>query len=226
MLSSAPGFFWCSVDEAGALHEHAAGAAGRVEDAAVEGLDDADDELDDGGGGEELAALLALAHGEVAEEVFVNLAEGVPLDVHGDGVHGLEQFLEQGVLEAVVGLGQHVLEVGVLRLDGAHGVVDGRADVGPLRQLDQRRETRRLGQVEHAPGLIVRRADLPPPAACARQFLRRRLELVVGIAQKDQPQHRDGVFRGLQLGIGPQLIRRVPQAGFDVVAVMIHGFSS
>ena len=191
----------------------------------MERLDDADDELDDGGGGEELAALLALAHGEVAEEVFVDLAEGVPLDVHGDGVHGLEQFLEQGVLEAVVGLGQHVLEVGVLRLDGAHGVVDGRADVGPFGQCDQRREARRLGQVEHAPGLIVRRADLAPPAACARQFLRRRLELVVGIAQKDQPQHRDGVFRGLQLGIGPQLIRRVPQAGFDVVAVMIHGFS-
>ena len=48
------------LDEAGALHEHAARAAGRVEDAAVEGLDDLDDELDDGGGGEELAALLAL----------------------------------------------------------------------------------------------------------------------------------------------------------------------
>ena len=129
------------------------------------------------------------------------------------------------VLEAVVGLGQDVLEVVVLRLDGPHGVVDGRADVGALRQLDQRREAGRLGQVEHAPGLIVRLADRAPPAACTRQFLRRRLELVVGIAQKDQPQHRDGVFRGFQLGIGPQLVRRIPQAGFDIVAVMIHGFS-
>ena len=35
------------LDEAGALHEHAARAAGRVEDAAVERLDDLDDELDD-----------------------------------------------------------------------------------------------------------------------------------------------------------------------------------
>ncbi len=125
------------LDKAGALHEHAAGTAGRVKNAPVERLDDADDELDDGGGGEELAALLPLAHGELAEEVFVDLAEGVPLDVHGDGVHGLEQLDEQGVLEAVVGLGQDVLEVGVLRLDGAHGVVDGLADVGPFGQLQQ-----------------------------------------------------------------------------------------
>lgn len=34
-------------DEVGALHEHAAQAAGLVEDAAVEGLNDLDDELDD-----------------------------------------------------------------------------------------------------------------------------------------------------------------------------------
>ena len=63
------------------------------------------------------------------------------------------------------------------------------------------------------------------PAALARQFLYRRLKLVVGITQKDQPQHRAGVFRGLQPGIGPPLIRRSPRAGFDVIAVMIHCFS-
>ena len=137
----------------------------------------------------------------------------------------LSSSLSRRVVEAVVGLGQDVLEVGVLRLDGAHGVVDGRADVGALGQLDQGREARRLGQVEHPLGLVVRRADLAPSAACALQFLRRRLELVVGIAQEDQPQDRDGVFRGLQLGVGPQLVRRVPQAGFDIVAVMIHNFS-
>jgi hypothetical protein len=34
-----------------ALHEHAVGAAGRVEHGAVEGLDDTDDKSDDGGGG-------------------------------------------------------------------------------------------------------------------------------------------------------------------------------
>ena len=210
-------------DETGALDEHAAGAAGRVEDAALEGFDDADDELDDGGGGEELAALLALAHGEVAEEVFVDLAEGVSLDVYGDGVHRLEQFLEQGVLEAVVGLGEHVFEVGVLRLDGPHGLVDGRADVGPLGERDQRREAGRFGKVKDTAGLIVRRADFPPSAASGSgQVLGRLLKLVVGVAQKHEPQHRDGVFGGFQLGISPQLVGRGPEAGFDGVAVVIH----
>ena len=73
-------------DKAGALYEHAAGATGGVQNTAVEGLDDRDDELDEGGGGEELAALLALRHGEVAQEVLVDLAEDVTLDVHGDRV--------------------------------------------------------------------------------------------------------------------------------------------
>src|SRR5450759_1591892 len=121
-----------------------------------------DDQLDDGGRSEELATLLTFAHGELAKEVFVNLAKGVPLNVRGDRIHSLEQFLEQGVVKAVVGLGQYVLEVGVLRLDGAHGIVDGRADVGPFRQSDQRRETRRVGQIKHAFCLIVHCSNIPP----------------------------------------------------------------
>ena len=68
----------CSAHEAGALHEHAARPARRVEDPPPERLDDLDDQLDDGGGGEELAALLPLAHGELAQEVLVDLAERVP----------------------------------------------------------------------------------------------------------------------------------------------------
>ena len=51
----------------------------------MERFDDLDDQLDDAGGREELAALLPLRHGELAEEVFVNLAEGVAFDRHRDG---------------------------------------------------------------------------------------------------------------------------------------------
>ena len=69
------------VDEARALHEHAARPAGRVEDLAVEGLDDLDDQPDDRGRCEVLAALLTLGDRELAEEVLVDLAEGVALDV-------------------------------------------------------------------------------------------------------------------------------------------------
>ena len=90
-----PGFS-CVPHEPGALHEHAARTTGRVKDAAVKRFDDPDDELDDGGGGEELAALLAFAHGEMAEEVFVNLAEDVAFDVHGDGFMVLSSSLSRG----------------------------------------------------------------------------------------------------------------------------------
>ena len=47
-----------AADELGRVDEHAARAAGRVEDRAVVGLDHLDDELHDGGGREVLAALL------------------------------------------------------------------------------------------------------------------------------------------------------------------------
>ena len=45
---------------------------------------------------------------------------------------------------------------------------------------------------------------------------------MVGVAQKDEPQHGDGVFGGFQLGIGPQLVGRGPESGFDSVAVVVH----
>ncbi len=43
-------------------------------------------------GREELAAPLALGHGEVAEEVFVDQAEGVALDVVGERVERPQQL--------------------------------------------------------------------------------------------------------------------------------------
>ncbi len=67
-------------DEARALHEHAARAAGRIEDAAVIRLQHFDDEADDAGGRVKFAALRALGAGEFAEEVFVDAAEGVVIE--------------------------------------------------------------------------------------------------------------------------------------------------
>ena len=64
MANSSAGFFWLLGDEARRLHEHAAGAAGGVEDASVEGLDDLGEQLDDARRRVELAALLPLGAGE------------------------------------------------------------------------------------------------------------------------------------------------------------------
>ena len=63
--------------------------------------------------------------------------------------------------------------------------------------------------------LIIRLVTMPPLRALVRQLLFRHGEFVVGVAEEDQPQHRDGIFRRLQLGVGPQLVGSVPQPPFD-----------
>ncbi len=106
-----------SFDEVGTLSEHTAGAAGGIEDAAMIRLDDLHDELDDRRGGEELTTPLPICPCEVAEKVFVNLAERVALFVDVDLREVLEQGDERGVLDLRIAAGQHALEVVVLRLD-------------------------------------------------------------------------------------------------------------
>ena len=65
------------LDEVAGLDEHAARAAGRVEDNAVVGLDDVDDGLHERGRREELAVVVRLLDGELGEEVLVDAAEDV-----------------------------------------------------------------------------------------------------------------------------------------------------
>ena len=116
-------------------------------------------------GREVLAALGALGDRELAEEVLVDLAEGVALDVAEDGVDRAQQADQRVVGQRLVGPGQDALQGRVLLLDRGHRVVDGLAEVVALLQLQEVREPGLLGQVEDALGLVVGLADLP--AACA-----------------------------------------------------------
>jgi len=50
-----------------------------------------------------------LAHGEFAQKILVDLAEGIAFDVHRDGAHQPEQLGEGGVIQAVVALRQNIL---------------------------------------------------------------------------------------------------------------------
>ena len=70
-----------ALDELRALHEHAARATRGVEDAALERLQDLDDEPDDRVGGEVLATALAFLGGEVGEEVLVDESERVAFEL-------------------------------------------------------------------------------------------------------------------------------------------------
>ena len=176
-----------------------------------------DDQPDQRGRREELAALLALGHGELAEEVLVDPAERVALDVGRDRGHEL-QDLDQGPgLEAGIGARQDAPQILVLLLDQAHRLVERAAQVLALGQAQQMREARLLGHVDHAQGLIVMLGDLLTPAAdAALEPLLCLGEAGIGIAQEQQPEDRLAILRGLELGIRPQLIRRVPQTFFEL----------
>ena len=78
-------------DEVGRLNEHATRPTGRIKDPPMIRLDDFDDQLDQRRGREELAAFLTFSTGEIAEEVFVDLAERVPLSIDRDGGEVLQQ---------------------------------------------------------------------------------------------------------------------------------------
>jgi hypothetical protein len=68
-------------DEVGRVDEHPARAACRVEDPAVIGLDDLNDQLHDRHWREELACALSLRQGELGQEVLVDEPERVALQV-------------------------------------------------------------------------------------------------------------------------------------------------
>ena len=87
------------LDKALALDEEAAGAHGGVVDAALVGLEHLDDQGDDGLRSEVLAALLALGEGELAEEVFVDLAEDVARDLGFEVFDADAAFVRQATVD-------------------------------------------------------------------------------------------------------------------------------
>jgi len=71
-------------------------------------------------------------------------------------------------------------------------------------------------------GLIVQLAYGPALAALSLKLLLCLAELEVCILEKYQAENRQGVLGGFQLGVGPQFIRRTPEAFFDIVVVSWH----
>lgn len=97
------------LDELLALDEESAGAHGGIVDPALVGFEHLDDEGDDGFRGKVLATLFPLGEGELAEEVFVNVAEdilGVQVGVlEGDGGDEVDEAAEIGRVELELGVG-------------------------------------------------------------------------------------------------------------------------
>ena len=194
------------------------------------GLDDFGEQADDAERGVELAAALALGHRELGEEVFIDAPKGVVVGRDGDLGHLFEELLEEGAAEDGVGLGEDTGELGVLLLDGAHGVVDLGTDVGGLGQVEQVVEAGLGGQVEHALGVVCRRilgavaaprgdggTLTPGPSPRGRgEFELCALEGKTGLgeAQKNEAEDGRGVFGGFQAGVGPELVGGGPELFF------------
>ncbi len=100
-------------DELDGLDEHALGAAARVVDPPLVGLDHLHQEPNDAAGRVELTALLALGAGELGEEVIVDAAENVLgaafLVIHPDVGDEVDELAEPGLVERGSGvvLGEH-----------------------------------------------------------------------------------------------------------------------
>ena len=132
-----------------------------------------------------------------------------------------QQLSEDVVGDAGVVPREHAPQIGVVDLDAAHGLVQGLADVGVLGQVEQRLEPGLLGQVQRACGLVVVGSDRTAGRARAHG-LGGLGEPLVGIPQKDEPQHRRGVLRRLQPRVSPELVRRLPQFVLQFTKIRRH----
>ncbi len=141
-----------------------------VEDATLVGFNDFNDQLDDARGREELAALLPFRHGELAEEVFLYFPECIAFAVHRHGGEVLQQGDDQVLVKTVVRPWQNVFQILVVRFNGPHRIVDGLADVGTFRQVQQVREPGGLWQEEDSLRLVISFADGAASAALLANF--------------------------------------------------------
>ena len=103
MSPGLPFFLWLLMNAA-PLDEHATGATRGIKDAPVKGLYNLNDEFDERSRREEFTAALPLAHGEIAEEVLINLPESIPFNVHRDLFHDTEEFKECALFQTIVRL--------------------------------------------------------------------------------------------------------------------------
>ena len=165
---------------------------------------------------------MPLGPSKVAEEVFVDPPENVPLAVDVELGERLEQRDKGRLLQLPIRLGENPLEVVVLRLDRLHRIVDSLPDVGILGQGQQRREPRRFRKVHHPPSLIVFLTNRPPSRTRFLQLSIHGRKLMVGVPEEDQSKDRDRIFRRLEIRVRPEMIRTRPQPPLDLAIIIRH----
>ena len=206
---------------AGALHEHPAGAAGRVEHRAPVGVEHVGNQRDQGEGGEELAAVVRLLVGEPGEEVLVDAPEDVARDpLQLVGVEGAQELAEHVVVQLLVlPLGQDAAQAVVVRLDGLHGRDDGPGPVLAVGQGDEVIELGLRAQEDGAlAGEVLLRCRTLLSAASGqggRNLVLYGEVAAVGVAQEHQAHHRQEVLVAGVVGVGAQGVGRLPETLLD-----------
>ena len=113
------------VDKLSTLDKHTARATRRVQNPSLKRFDNLNDQLNERGRCEELAAPLAFRHCEVAEEILVDFTEGIAFDIHRNLCHDAEQFKEGALFESIIGFGQDTINAAVfcLQSPSLHSVI-------------------------------------------------------------------------------------------------------
>src|SRR5258708_10623066 len=147
------------LDKTRTLHEHATRATGGIENTPIKRFDDLDDQFHQGGWSEKLTTTLALRHSKLAQEIFIDLAEEIALNIHGDTREGLEQGNKHVFVQVIVGPRQDSAQILVFRLDSLHSIVDGFANVFALWEFEQVGETRLFREIHDTFRLVVDLAE-------------------------------------------------------------------
>ena len=213
-----------SLDEPLGLDEHPARPATRVVNAAVVGLQHLDQQADHAGRGEEFAPELPLGLRELAEEVFVDPAEGVAglgaVPFEPDARDEVDQAPHPLGRDAATGVvaGEFPLEGRIVALDGQDGIVDHGGDVRLLGLIAEVRPSR-LGRgpedvLRHVFVAIFEEALLLRPGdAVLVQFELERvapgLERVGDVFEEEQAEDDVLVFGGIDRAA--QLVGGLPE---------------
>jgi len=120
------------------LHKHTARPAGRVQNQPVKRLNNLHNQPHNRIGGKELAPALALGQRKITQKILVNPPKGIAFHIHRNAVENLEQLPQNAILQAVVGLGQHIAQILILLFHRPHGIIDRLAQVGAFGQVQQR----------------------------------------------------------------------------------------
>ena len=141
------------------LYEHTTTPACRIEDTPLEGLDDIDDELHEGGRREKFSSALTFCESEFAKKILINHPEHISLDVRRYLVKIPKKAYEDTILETCIRFRQDTSELRVKLLDTLHCIVEELTDISTLRLVEQKRESRRIWQIDHSPSDIILLSD-------------------------------------------------------------------